>query len=192
MTLVVADMLAGINSKDATAQRRDSTDLCPSHQPSPPPRGSFAQRYFLVVVAMLMLALLAPAATLAQVATNAAPLEFTDKAEAERFHDLVAELRCVMCQNQSLADSNARIAQDLRHEVLTLMRQGKSDAEVRQFLVARYGEFVLYRPRVQSRTWLLWFGPALLLLAGGFVIAALVRKRSAGTRDDARDEDQEW
>jgi cytochrome c-type biogenesis protein CcmH len=97
-----------------------------------------------------------------------------------------------MCQNQTLADSNAQIAQDLRREVLTLMREGKTDAEVKQFLVARYGEFVLYRPQVQSKTWLLWFGPALLLLAGGFVIAAAVRKRSARTRAIADDQEQEW
>lgn len=145
-----------------------------------------------MVAAALWLALLLPLAAPAQVATNSAPLQFTDQAEAERFHGLVAELRCVMCQNQTLADSNAQIAQDLRREVLTLMREGKSDAEVKQFLVARYGEFVLYRPQVQSKTWLLWFGPALLLLAGGFVVAAAVRKRSDRTRTSGDNNDQEW
>ena len=143
-------------------------------------------------VTLFLLILLLPLAATAQVATNAAPLQFTDQAEAERFHDLVAELRCVMCQNQTLADSDAQIAQDLRREVLTLMREGKSDAEVKQFLVARYGEFVLYRPQVQSKTWLLWFGPALLLLGGGFAIAAIVRKRSARAGTSASDDDQEW
>jgi cytochrome c-type biogenesis protein CcmH len=96
-----------------------------------------------------------------------------------------------MCQNQSLADSNAQIAHDLRREVLQLMRQGKSDDEVVAFLVARYGEFVRYKPAVEPATWLLWFGPALLLLGGGIVVARIVRARSR--RDvPAPSEDQEW
>ena len=127
----------------------------------------------------------------AQVGTDVAPLQFQDKAEEARFHALVAELRCVMCQNQSLADSNAQIAYDLRREVLDLMREGRSDAEIKEFLVARYGEFVLYRPRMEASTWLLWLGPALLLLAGGFVVARIVRKRGA-TTPAAEEPDQEW
>ncbi|MCA1714911.1 MAG: cytochrome c-type biogenesis protein CcmH, partial [Gammaproteobacteria bacterium] len=115
-----------------------------------------------------------PVIAMAQAVTDPAPLQFNDASEERRFHALASELRCVMCQNQSLADSNAMIAHDLRREVLALMRQGRSDAQVKQFLVARYGEFVLYKPRVAAKTWLLWFGPALLLLAGGIVIARIV------------------
>ncbi|NUS60779.1 MAG: cytochrome c-type biogenesis protein CcmH, partial [Lysobacter sp.] len=92
---------------------------------------------------------------------------------------------------QSLADSNAQIAYDLRREVLDLMREGRSDAQIKEFLVARYGEFVLYRPRMEATTWLLWLGPALLLLAGGFVVARIVRKR-ATTTPVAEEPDQEW
>ena len=121
---------------------------------------------------------------------DAAPLRFTDPAEEARFHALAAELRCVMCQNQSLADSNAQIAHDLRREVFDLMRAGKSDAEIRDFLVERYGEFVLYRPRFGGHTWLLWLAPALLVLAGGLVIARILRVRSR--QPMAADEDQEW
>ena len=141
----------------------------------------------------LMLALVAPTLALAQAGNAVTPPQFTDRAEAKRFHALTEELRCVKCQNQSLADSNAAIAQDLRLEVLDLMRQGKTDAEVKHYLVARYGEFVLYRPRVEPTTWLLWFGPAVVLLVGGFVVAGIVRKRS-GKRQSAVavDEDQEW
>ena len=143
------------------------------------------------VLLMLLLVLsLAPCAAPAQV-SDPAPLEFTDRAEERRFHALVSELRCVMCQNQSLADSNAQIAHDLRREVLALMREGRSDAEIKQFLVARYGEFVLYRPRIEASTWLLWFGPALLLLVGGFVVARVVR-RHAGNQPVPTDDDQEW
>src|SRR5690606_16408608 len=78
----------------------------------------------------------------------------------------------------SLADSNAQIAHDLRREVFELMREGRSDAEIRDYLVDRYGEFVLYRPRFGGHTWLLWLGPALVLLAGSIVVARVVRSRS--------------
>lgn len=138
---------------------------------------------------------LATGSVVAQVATDATPITFTSPAEEKRFHALITELRCVMCQNQSLAESNAQIAVDLRREVLELMRQGKSDEEVKQFLVARYGEFVLYRPQVESKTWLLWFGPAVVLLAGGFIVAGAVRRRSRPTKStaaDERNEEQEW
>lgn len=145
---------------------------------------------------LLALALLAPWAA-AQPAGDPAPLQFRDAAEERRFHALVSELRCVMCQNQSLADSNAQIAVDLRREVLELMRQGKSDAEIKDFLVARYGEFVLYRPEVASNTWLLWFGPGLVLLGGGLVVWRIVRRRAAtvaaiGEANGNEGGEQEW
>jgi len=147
-------------------------------------------RALLLVFALMV----SSAPAFAQVATDATPLSFTDTAEEKRFHTLVSELRCVMCQNQSLADSNAQIAVDLRREVLELMRKGKSDGEIKDFLVARYGEFVLYRPQVESKTWLLWFGPALVLLAGGIVVVGAVRRRSRPSAQaaDDRNEEQEW
>ncbi len=142
-----------------------------------------------LVFALLLSFLATPA--FAQKATDPAPLQFRDTAEETRFHDLVSELRCVMCQNQSLADSNAQIAVDLRREVLDLMREGRSDPEVRDFLVARYGEFVLYRPRVSGTTWLLWFGPLLFALGGGVVVWRLLRRgRNAPPPTD--DDTQEW
>ena len=110
------------------------------------------------------------------------PPVFKNVAEEQRFHALTSELRCVMCQNQSLADSNAMVARDLRREVLGLMRDGKSDAEIKQFLVQRYGEFVLYRPRVERSTWLLWFGPALLVLGAGFAVWRIVARNAAKAR----------
>ena len=137
-----------------------------------------------------LLLLFATAAAFAQV-SDPAPLRFANTTEEQRFHALVTELRCVMCQNQSLADSNAQIAHDLRREVLSLMRQGKSDDDIRSYLVARYGEFVLYKPRIEATTWLLWFGPAVLLLVGGFIVARVVRRHGAQAAlpvDDA----QEW
>ena len=138
-----------------------------------------------------MLLLLATTAAFGQVASDPAPLRFSSTTEEQRFHALVTELRCVMCQNQSLADSNAQIAHDLRREVLALMRQGKSDDEIRNYLVARYGEFVLYKPRIEATTWLLWFGPAVLLLGGGLLVARVVR-RHGGPAALPVDDTQEW
>ena len=100
-----------------------------------------------------------------------------------------------MCQNQSLADSNAIIARDLRVEVLALMRKGMSDAEIKTFLVQRYGEFVLYRPRMQGANVLLWLAPGLLLLGGGLVLFAVVKRRQSNSPKSSvttSDEEQEW
>ncbi|ATB58846.1 MULTISPECIES: cytochrome c-type biogenesis protein [Xanthomonas] len=141
--------------------------------------------------AWLLTLLLLPWSAFAQPVGDPAPLRYASADEEARFHALTAELRCVQCQNQSLADSNAQIAQDLRREVLALMHEGCSDAQIRQFLVARYGEFVLYRPRVESRTWLLWFGPLLVLLLGAGAVVLVVRKRSVAAPAAPADE-QEW
>lgn len=139
---------------------------------------------------LLMLGLLLSAPVLAQV-SDPSPLQFRDAAEEARFQALTHELRCVMCQNQSLADSNAQVAHDLRREVLVLMQQGRSDAQIKQFLVERYGEFVLYRPQVEPGTWLLWFGPLALLLLGGLVLWRVVRRRG-GREVPPADPSQEW
>ena len=139
---------------------------------------------------LLAALLLAPGIASAQAVRDAAPLQFQDAAEERRFNALVAELRCVMCQNQSLADSNAQIAHDLRREVFDLMRSGRTDDEIRSFLVDRYGEFVLYRPRFSGHTALLWLAPGLLLLVGGFVVVRIVRAR--GKRPLPVEEEQEW
>lgn len=121
------------------------------------------------------------------------PLPFKDHAQELRFQQLTAQLRCPMCQNETLADSNAPIARDLRHEVFRLMQKGKSDAEIKQFLVDRYSDYVLYDPPVQPSTWLLWFGPLLFLLAGAAVVAVTVRKRSrVGTPTAPIDHGDDW
>lgn len=103
---------------------------------------------------------------------------FDDPAEQERYERLIQDLRCLVCQNQSIADSNATLASDLRREVRDLMEAGQSDDQIRSFMTERYGDFVLYRPPVRPRTWLLWSAPALLLL-GGIGIAVLVITRRA-------------
>jgi cytochrome c-type biogenesis protein CcmH len=146
-------------------------------------------RQLALCAALALLACTGPAG--AQVVQDPAPLRFQDDAEARRFHALTEELRCVMCQNQSLADSDAMIAHHLRREVLTLMREGRSDREIKAFLVERYGEFVLYRPPFGVRTLLLWLGPLLLLLGGGALVWRIVRARSTAAPVPP-DEGQEW
>ena len=95
-----------------------------------------------------------------------------------RLKKLETELRCLVCQNQTLADSNADLADDLRREVRALAMDGKSDEEIKAYLVARYGDFVLYKPPVKATTWLLWFGPFALLIAGGGVWWVVLRRRA--------------
>jgi len=108
-----------------------------------------------------------------------------DAALDARLKNLEEELRCLVCQNQTLADSNAPLAEDLRREVRELAQQGKSDAEIKQYLVARYGDFVLYKPPVKSTTYLLWFGPFALLAGGGLVWYVVLRRRARRGSGDA-------
>jgi len=103
--------------------------------------------------------------------------EFNDEVTKIRFQALSKELRCPKCQNQNLADSNSPIAADLRRELYELLQEGRADSEVVDFMVERYGEFVLYRPRVSSITYILWFGPALLILIGIIVVIVILRKK---------------
>ncbi len=106
------------------------------------------------------------------------PLPFKDHVEELRFQHLTAQLRCPMCQNETLADSNAPIAHDLRTQIFQLMQHGQTDAQIKHYLVDRYSQFVLYDPPVTPGTWLLWFGPLLILLVGAGVVVATIRKRS--------------
>ena len=97
-----------------------------------------------------------------------------------RYQQLVAEYRCPKCQNQNLAESNSPISIDLRAEIRRLLEEGASDAEISDYLVARYGEFVLYRPRVQATTYLLWLAPAALLLMGLLIVVFIIRRQQRG------------
>jgi cytochrome c-type biogenesis protein CcmH len=94
------------------------------------------------------------------------PLPVANEAEEQRFQHLARELRCLVCQNQNIADSDAGLARDLRKEVFEMMRAGKSDDEIKRFLTDRYGDFVLYRPPFKATTLVLWVGPILILLIG--------------------------
>jgi cytochrome c-type biogenesis protein CcmH len=134
-------------------------------------------------------------AVLAGVAAAAVdPLPFRDQAQRDRFNALAAELRCMVCQNQSLADSDAPLARDLRRELFELIDAGKTDAEVKTYLTDRYGDFVLYRPPLDRRTWWLWFGPGLLGLLALAVVVAVVRRRGRNAQPSALQptKDEEW
>ena len=115
--------------------------------------------------------------------------KFADEAAEQHFKDLIAELRCLVCQNQSLADSDAELAHDLRAEVYEMVQDGKSDQEIIEFLVARYGDFVLYNPPLKPSTYLLWFGPfALMLLAGVLLLRAVRRQKRAASVEISADD----
>ena len=107
-------------------------------------------------------------------ANVAAPLA-EDPVVEQRLIVIAEELRCLVCQNESLADSRADLAMDLRRDVRTLIKEGKTDSEIKEFLVSRYGDFVLYRPPVTPTTWLLWFGPLLLLIGAVWLLIKTIR-----------------
>lgn len=102
------------------------------------------------------------------------------ESQADRYQKLVTELRCLVCQNQSIADSNAPLAADLRMQVREQILAGRSDREIRDYVTERYSDFVLYRPPLRPSTWLLWFGP-FLLLGGGLAVALLYARRRRGS-----------
>lgn len=120
---------------------------------------------------------------LASSATEAALA--ADPVTEKRLQKLSEELRCLVCQNQNIADSNAELAQDLRREVRSMIKAGKSDKEIVDFMVARYGDFVLYRPPVQGNTLLLWGGPIALLVLG--IVALITYQRRRAVRVAAED-----
>jgi cytochrome c-type biogenesis protein CcmH len=126
------------------------------------------------LLALLLLCLLTSIAT-AQVQVDDKPSD--DPVIEQRLAKLSHELRCLQCQNQTLADSPAGLAADLRREIRAQMKAGKSDQEIIAFLTQRYGDFILYRPRVTAVTYFLWFGPFVLLLAGLFVLFRYIKQR---------------
>jgi cytochrome c-type biogenesis protein CcmH len=103
------------------------------------------------------------------------------------YNELVAELRCLVCQNQNLADSNAELAVDLRNEVYKMIDEGSSKQEILDFMVARYGDFVLYRPPVQSNTAVLWIGPFIILAIGALVAFIFVRRHRPAPENETKE-----
>lgn len=132
-------------------------------------------RLFLITILMASFQL---AVAAGPVEGDKEPLVFTDLEQEMRFTQLTLELRCLVCQNQNLADSDAPLAQDLRKEIYDMLQAGKSDDEIKTFMVERYGDFVLYRPPVQGNTLALWVMPVVTLLIGAMGVFIAVRRRN--------------
>jgi cytochrome c-type biogenesis protein CcmH len=109
---------------------------------------------------------------------------FADPEMQARYENLIGEIRCLVCQNQTIKDSNVFLASDLRREIRRMMTEGMTDTEIADFLVARYGDFVLYSPRKSGKTLILWIVPALLIGVGGLIIVSVVRGRMNLPLDD--------
>lgn len=133
----------------------------------------FCKAAFMLALVLIALPLLAQE-----------PLRFESPEQELRFNELTMELRCAVCQNQSLADSDAPLAHDLRAEIHEMLLAGQSDDEIKSFMVARYGDFVLYRPPMKSNTIALWIMPAFILLIGAIGVFVAVRKRSRTEETD--------
>lgn len=104
--------------------------------------------------------------------------KFANEQMEKDYLTLIVELRCLVCQNQSLSDSNAELALDMREKVYTMLSQGKTKAEIADFMVARYGDFVLYRPPVKTATFLLWFGPLIFFVIAAVIVISFMRRQS--------------
>ena len=128
---------------------------------------------------------------LAQVAHAIDTTTLPDPVLQERYLKLTHELRCMQCQNETIADSPVDLAADLRREVRDLLVAGKTDDDVRDYMVARYGEFILFRPRFSTRNIWLWFGPGFLLVVGAFIAFRVVKQRSALVAQDDQPLDED-
>ena len=116
---------------------------------------------------------------------------FDTEEQTSDFQELTEELRCLVCQNQSLAGSDAELAQDLRREVYNMMKQGQTKDDVIDFMVARYGDFVLYEPPFKPSTYPLWFGPLFILAIGGFILGRTLINKKRGKEVELTEADQE-
>jgi len=124
------------------------------------------------------------------------PLPFKDHAQEVRFQKLTRQLRCLVCQDESLAASNADLAKQMRHIVFRQMQKGWTNEQIKQYLVDRYSDYVLYKPPLRPSTWLLWFGPIVILLLGAGAVFVTVRKRRAERAEAPEevlgDDDDDW
>ncbi len=112
----------------------------------------------------------------------AAPIDrypFSTEKQHQQFESLITELRCLVCQNENLADSNADLAKDLRQQIYQMIQEKKTDAEIKNYLVVRYGHFILFRPPLQVTTYILWFAPFILLILGFSILAGLAYRRTS-------------
>ena len=125
-------------------------------------------------------------------ATAIDALPFKNTAQEVRFQNLTRQLRCLVCQNEDLADSNAKLAQDLRLVIFQQMQAGRSDAQIKQWLVDRYSDYVLYKPPLKPSNYALWFGPFVVLLLGALGVLIYLRRRAQPLMATAPDEEEDW
>ena len=138
-----------------------------------------------LIVFVLALVLVLPAQ-----ASKIETYEFTEADQEEIYKKLIEELRCLVCQNQNLADSNAELAQDMRRKTYELVTAGKNEKEVADYMVQRYGDFVLYKPPMQTNTLLLWAGPFIIFLVGMIVLVRFIRRKPAAADATLSNEDR--
>lgn len=144
-----------------------------------------------IPVLRLLFTALILAAAAAPVTAADVPLEFDNPALQQRYDKLLHQLRCLVCQNETLAVSQADLAQDLRGEIYHMMANGRTNQEITDYLVARYGDFVLYNPPLQRSTWLLWFGPFLLLIVALYIMIRFIRsRRTAESEPEPQDRER--
>lgn len=117
--------------------------------------------------------------------------QFDSAEQEQRYHFLIDELRCLVCQNQNLADSNAELAQDLREQVYLMIKNGDSNETIINFMVSRYGDFVLYRPPLKPKTYMLWIGPFIIFLIAIIVVMQFIRKRQQSKPADISQSDRD-
>ncbi len=115
---------------------------------------------------------------------------FDNKEQEKQYHSLIEDLRCLVCQNQNIAESNAELAKDMRRKTYEMIKQGQSETEISEYMVTRYGDFVLYRPPFNPMTWLLWFGPVLVFVFGVIYVIRLMKSQSAESQPVGLNEEE--
>jgi cytochrome c-type biogenesis protein CcmH len=124
-------------------------------------------------------------------ASTLAEYTFDDPKKHDEFRDVIEQMRCLVCQNESLAGSNADLAVDLRNEIYEMMKQGQGQDEVVKFMVARYGDFVLYDPPLKPTTYPIWFGPLIIFIVGALVLVRILKRKSQSREADLSDEERQ-
>ena len=142
------------------------------------------------LLSLAILLLLFSMTVLAQKTTTQVPMVFANQLEQDRFDQLTQELRCLVCQNQNIAESNAELAKDLRLEIYTMLQKGQTEDEIVDFMVERYGDYVLYRPPFKPMTWLLWFGPLMIFVLGIFYAIRFMKSQSSDSQLESLSEEE--
>ena len=175
---------------EGTHAARCCVDFAPSPPiPLPNGEGKNRLRHIRRVIAVVAIAF---ALALSAAAFAIDPLPFQDNAQRDRFQHLTRELRCMVCQDESLLSSNADFAKQLRRQIFDMMQQGKSDKEIKDWLVARNSTFILYDPPLAPSTIALWFGTPAIFIAGGIVVVVLLRRRTRPAGSIAEDPGDDW